>query len=111
MRQVIARVKSLRETLLYGSFHRLLSPFEGHDTAWITVSADKQEAVLMAARDLALPNSDPLLIQLTGLDENKLYCIKETGEIYGGDELMYSGYSVDFPRGDAVSVSRTLRVV
>ena len=65
MQQVVARVKALRETLLYGDFHRLLGSFEGHDTAWITVSGDRQEAILMALRDLAHPNGPPLLVQLS----------------------------------------------
>ena len=111
VRQVVARVKTLRETLLYGNFHRLLSPFEGHDAAWLTVSGDKQEAILMAFRDLAQPNGSPLLVHLSGLDADKQYRVEETGEIYGGDELMYSGYSLAFPQGDAASVSRTLRAL
>ena len=65
VQQVVARVKALRETLLYGDFHRLLSPFEGHDTAWITVPGDRQEAILMALRDLAHPNGPPLQVQLS----------------------------------------------
>ena len=111
VQQVVARVKALRETLLYGDFHRLLSPFEGHDTAWITVSGDRQEAILMALRDLAHPNGPPLLVQLSGLHADRLYRVEETGEIYGGDEMMYSGCSIAFPQGDAASVSRTLHAL
>ena len=111
VRQVVDRVKALRATLLYGDFHRLCSPFEGRDTAWITVSPDRQEAILMAFRDLAQPNGSPVLVRLAGLDAERQYRVEETGEVYGGDELMYSGYSLAFPQGDAASVSRTLRAV
>ncbi|MGN1020543.1 MAG: alpha-galactosidase [Aristaeellaceae bacterium] len=111
VRQAVSRVKRLRETLLYGDFHRLLSPFDGHDTAWITVSADQREAVLMAVRDLAQPNASPLLVRLAGLDPRLQYRVEETGEVYGGDELTYSGYGIAFPQGDAASVSLTLRAL
>lgn len=105
----IARVKELRETLLYGQFHRLLSPFEGNDTAWMTVSPDQREAVLMFTRAQALPNTYPPLVALRGLAADKTYCIVETGEVYGGDELMNIGLSIPLPGGDGASVSYTLR--
>lgn len=105
----IARVKALRETLLYGQFHRLLSPFEGNDTAWITVSPDKNEAVLMFTRAQALPNTYPPLLTLRGLAADKTYRIVETGETYGGDELMNMGLSIPLPGGDGASASYTLR--
>lgn len=107
-RQII-RVKSLRKTLLYGDFHRLLSPYEGNDTAWITVSPDKNEAVLMLTRAQALSYTFPPMLRLRGLDAAKRYRIEETGETYGGDELMHIGLSVRLPQGDGASVSLTLR--
>ncbi|MBR4711364.1 MAG: alpha-galactosidase [Clostridia bacterium] len=109
VKDIIRRVRSLRETLLYGSFHRLLSPFEGHDTAWITVSPDRREAVLMFTRDLSLPNTDAPMLRLRGLDPALVYTVEETGETYRGDELMASGLCVALPSGDAASVSLTLR--
>ncbi len=111
VKAVIARVKSLRNTLLYGDLHRLLSPFEGHDTAWITVSKDRREAVLMLTRDLSLPNTDAPLLRLRGLDPALHYTVVETGETCGGDELMASGLCVRLPWGDAASASLTLRAV
>ena len=107
--QQISRVKRLRTTLLYGDFHRLLSPYEGNDTAWITVSPDKREAVLMFTRAQAQSFTYPPLVRLRGLDPTKRYRVEETGECYGGDELMVSGLSFSLPAGDASSVSLTLR--
>ncbi len=109
VRAQIARVKELRQTLLYGNFHRLLSPYEGNDTAWITVSPDKKEAVFMLTRAQALPGTMPTLVKLRGLDEQALYTVKETGESYTGSELMHLGLSIRLPWGDASSVSYTLR--
>ena len=109
VRQQVKRVKALRPTLLYGDFHRLLSPYEGNDTAWITVSPDKTEAVFMLTRALAKSGTAPILVKLRGLDENKLYTVEETGECYSGSELMHLGVSVRLPWGDAASISWTLK--
>ena len=109
VRQQIKRVKELRNTLLYGDFHRLLSPYEGNDTAWITVSKDKNEAVFMFTRALAKAGSLPPMVRLRGLDAEKTYTIQETGESYTGSELMNLGLSVRLPWGDAASVSWTLK--
>jgi len=105
----IQRVKEYRQTLLYGEFHRLLSPYEGNDTAWITVAPDKNEAILMLARALALPGTYPPLVRLRGLDPAQTYRILETGETYGGDELMNIGLCIPLHWGDAASVSYTLK--
>ncbi len=108
VRAQVKRVKELRSTLLYGDFHRLLSPYDGNDTAWITVSLDKNEAVFMLTRDLAQPGTYPALVKLRGLAPEKTYIIRETGESYTGAELMNLGLSVRLPWGDAASVSWTL---
>ena len=105
VKETVARVKRLRMLLLYGSFHRLASPFAGHDTAWLTVSQDLREAVLMLTRDLSQPNTDAPLIRLSGLDAELTYRVEESGECYGGDELMDSGLCVRLPQRDAASVS------
>ncbi|MBQ2929352.1 MAG: alpha-galactosidase [Clostridia bacterium] len=108
VRAQVKRVKELRSTLLYGNFHRLLSPYEGNDTAWITVSRDKTEAVFMLTRAMAKSYAAPVLVPLRGLDADKVYTIVETGESYTGSELMNLGLSVRLPWGDAASVSWTL---
>ena len=109
VRAQVKRVKELRSTLLYGDFHRLLSPYEGNDTAWITVSRDKTEAVFMLTRAMAKSYAAPVLVPLRGLDAGKVYTIVETGESYTGSELMNLGLSVRLPWGDAASVSWTLK--
>ncbi len=111
VRAQVKRVKALRQTLLYGSFHRLLSPYEGNDTAWITVSPDKTEAVLMLTRKQARSYAFPPLVKLRGLDAEKRYRIEEMDEVYTGAELMELGLSVRLAWGDAASVSLTLREV
>ena len=108
VRAQIKRVKEVRNTLLYGDFHRLLSPYEGNDVAWITVSKDKREAVFMLTRAMARSNTLPPLVRLRGLNEALVYTVRETGERYTGSELMNLGLSIRLPWGDAASVSWTL---
>ncbi len=109
VKEQIQRVKSLRQTLLYGDFHRLLSPYEGNDTAWITVAPDKTEAVLMFTRAQAMSYTFPPILRLRGLDTARSYTVEETGESYTGAELMQLGVAIPLPGGDAASVSWVLR--
>ncbi len=109
VKQQILRVKALRKTLLYGDFHRLLSPYEGNDTAWITVSPDQREAVLTLVRAQAVSNEMPPLVRLRGLDSDTVYQVEEIGECYTGAELMNVGLCCPLPWGDAACVSWVLR--
>ena len=60
-------------------------------------------------RPLAQSYAPAPLVRLLGLDASRRYRAEETGECYGGDELMNHGLCVALPRGDAASVSLTLR--
>ena len=94
-----------------GALYRLLSPYEGNETAWITVSQDKNEALFLLVRDRALSNTYPPLVRLRGLEPTKQYRIRQTGEVYGGDELMQAGLCCPLPPGDASSLLYTLQAV
>lgn len=99
---------------LYGAFYRLASPFEGNETAWMSVSPNKEEAIFTLVRGRAVPNALPSITKLRGLDPDRRYEIAETGEVYGGDELMSVGLSCPMPflgTGDAWSVLYTLKAV
>ncbi|MBE5800865.1 MAG: alpha-galactosidase [Clostridiales bacterium] len=109
--QQIKDVKAIRETLLYGRFYRLLSPYEGNDTAWLTVAQDGSEAVFTYERALAQSYTNPPVVRLCGLEADAAYRVEETGEIYGGDQLMYSGISVPLKWGDHSSASFLLRKI
>ena len=94
---------------LYGDFYRLRSPFEGNETAWMSVSADRGEALLTVVREMARPNAMPPLIRLRGLDAARRYRVIETGEVYGGDELMQIGLCCPFGQGDAAALLYRLK--
>ena len=94
------RVHAMQRVLLYGDFYRLRSPFTGNECAWMSVSADKREAVVTHVTALAQPNFKPSPLRLAGLDPALDYRDEETGRIWGGDELMHYGFVPNAPWGD-----------
>jgi len=93
-------VREVQELLLYGTFYRLKSPYEGNQTAWMTVSEDKRETVVTHVFTLGQPNPKDVRLTLRGLDPALDYVDVETGKVYGGDELMCYGVIVKKPVGD-----------
>lgn len=97
VKEQIAYYKIHRKLIQQGVFYRLLSPFEGNDTAWIVVSEDKSEALAAFYQTLNKVNDSWLRLKLQGLDENTLYEVKywdKTLTLYG-DELMNMGLPID----------------
>ena len=94
------KVRDMQELLLYGTFFRLKSPYEGNQTAWMCVSEDKKEAVVTHVFTLGQPNPKDVRLTLRGLDPALDYQDVETGAVYGGDELMLYGVVVKKPHGD-----------
>jgi alpha-galactosidase len=99
-KQQVALYKELREFVQYGKFYRLISPFEQNDAAWMFVSEDQSEVLACSFRVLAEPNQPLCRLKLRGIDPNRDYQDTETGEVYGGDELMYAGISLPLQHGD-----------
>ena len=111
MKTLLARVKTVRRTLLYGNFHRLQSPFEGNLAAWMVVSTDQKEAVVTCVRLCAECNRTLRSLKLTGLNPLFVYRVEENGEQLGGDEFMTIGLTLAFDNGDDVSCSYILRAL
>lgn len=87
--------KQHRLLLQYGTQHRL-DIDDDNFTAWITVSGDKSEAIVLLYQQLFVPNTPPPLLRLRGLDPKRSYRINELssrGEIAtaSGDLLCYAG--------------------
>ena len=116
VKQHIALYKQLRPTIQLGNFHRLLTPFAGtkNETAWEFISADGRQVVLTYFKTLAEPASPVRILKLAGLEAEADYKITEylpaqctsvdgagkpqmqvKGQVYGGDELMHSGLTVE----------------
>ncbi|MCP8971327.1 alpha-galactosidase [Ectobacillus ponti] len=90
--QQVAFYKENRRLIQFGDFYRLRSPFDGNETAWMFVSADKTEALVFYYRVLAEANGPLSVLPLKGLHPEATYVLD--GAAHGGDELMYSGLAI-----------------
>lgn len=97
MKEQIDFYQEIRQTVQFGDFYRLSSPFEQNAVAWLFVSKDKEEAIVFLGRILA--SAQPVFeeVRLVGLDEQALYQEKRTKRVFSGSELMHVGlYYPDF---------------
>ena len=106
-KQMVSRVKSLRDLTRRGTFWRLLSPFEGQVTAWSFVSENRKEVLLCAYSALSVPNSAPTRVCLHGLIPEAGYKT-EDGRLFSGAALMYHGITLPL-RGDFSSIVLLLK--
>ena len=98
VKQQIAFYKQHRALLQQGTFHRLISPFDGSNhAAWMFTRADQQEAMVFVFQTLALASAPFLKVKLCGLLADKTYRFSDSGLCVGGDELMTAGVFVDPP--------------
>lgn len=100
----IQTYKNFRKLIQFGEMYRLLSPFEGNETAWMIISPDKTEALVCYFRVLTLPNPSIVRLYLRGLDKDKYYNISDKNITLGGDELMYAGITIPELKGDYQSL-------
>lgn len=99
----IALYKEIRPLIQFGKQHRLLSPFEGNETAWLYVSQDGSEALAFYFKVLAQPAVPIRILRLKGLDPSEQYRDLGSNKVFGGDELMYIGLTVPIENGDFIS--------
>ena len=105
-------MKENRDLIQFGTFYRLISPFEGRGnvTAWMEVSGDRKRALVGYYRILEPVNEGYRKIRLAGLEEGIRYHVSIQGggyhggfkeiDVYG-DELMNFGLIVsDSSSGD-----------
>jgi len=111
IKEQIEIYKEIRHIIQFGDMYRLLSPFEGNDTAWIFVTEDKFEAYVTFFRVLNQPQGPLSRVRLEGLDENRNYLIIGTDCVLGGDILMNSGLNVPDLSGDYKSCTWRLKAV
>ncbi|MFP4016986.1 MAG: alpha-galactosidase [Halanaerobiales bacterium] len=95
IKEQVKYYKDVRTLVQQGDYYRILSPFESDHAAWMVVSRDRDEALVAYYKVLAEANPAQKIFKLKGLDPDKKYRIVGTDDIYGGDELMYSGLHVD----------------
>lgn len=96
--QQIACYKQHRQLLQFGTFWRLVSPWENADfAAWMFVAPDHSEALVMAFSLVSQASAPLRLLRLAGLDESASYRIDEGDNPVGGDELLNRGIWIDPP--------------
>ncbi|MGY3766200.1 alpha-galactosidase [Vagococcus vulneris] len=93
IKEQVAFYKEHRHLLQYGTFIRLLSPYESNDVAWMYVNQDQSEAIVFYFRVLSEESYPLVKLTLDGLAKDKVYDCR--GQKAYGDELMYSGFYVD----------------
>ncbi len=91
VKQQVAFMKEYRRLLQFGTFYRILSPFEGNVTCWMCVSDDKKQAIAGWYRVLNGANLPFSRIRLQGLNPDFCYKEQASGASYYGDELMNLG--------------------
>ncbi|MDQ0874925.1 alpha-galactosidase [Paenibacillus sp. V4I3] len=100
VKKQIADYKHIRPLVQFGDMYRLLSPFEGNETAWMIVSEDKTQAMVAYFRVLAEPNAPLKTLRLKGLNPSFDYQIAGLDGEYPGDHLLYAGLPVSGLHGD-----------
>jgi len=105
----IREFKADRRLFQFGDFYRLCSPFEGNETAWMSVSPDKRDAVVTFVRTLSQANAPQTVLKLDGLDPGCTYNIDGRDGQWGGDELMGWGLRLPDLWGDFLSLNLRLR--
>ena len=87
----IAFMKEYRELLQFGTFYRLVSPFEGNITCWMVVNEARTDAIVGWYRTLSHANMPYTRVRLHGLNPDFCYEDQNSKKSYYGDELMNIG--------------------
>ncbi len=111
VKRQVALYKDIRALVQQGDLYRLLSPFEGNETAWMFVSDDRSEALVFFFRVLAEPTPAPTILKLQGLHPDYDYIVDGQGAPLGGDRLMHAGLPVPALHGDYASKPFRLKAV
>ncbi|WP_042459933.1 alpha-galactosidase [Neobacillus dielmonensis] len=102
VQQKIQFYHHIKELVCFGELYRLLSPFDGNDTAWMYVSENQDQAVVFYYKTLATPNPPLFRLYFRGLDPNRVYQMSN-GYSYTGDELMKLGITMSSIKSDFFS--------
>lgn len=96
VKEQIVFMKKYRHLLQFGTFYRLISPFDGDGnvTAWMVVSEDQKTALVGYYRTLQHTNVGYKRLRLEGLCPDYCYHTSIIHKDLYGDELMEVGLSV-----------------
>ena len=98
----VAHYKEIRPVIQFGKQYRLINPEEGSNEAAVQfVYEDK--VVVTYVRTLSTIEIIETTLKLKGLEEEALYCLQGTDQVFSGAELMYAGLTTILPQGDYLS--------
>ncbi|WP_054954818.1 GH36 C-terminal domain-containing protein [Paenibacillus dakarensis] len=110
-KEQVRRYKEIRGLVQQGELYRLVSPFAGHEAAWMFVSDDRSEALVIYFKVLAEPNAPQRKLQLKGLNPALSYQAEDSGLVLNGDRLMEIVLTISTELGDHYSYSVHLKAV
>jgi alpha-galactosidase len=76
VREQVANYRRIEKIIREGKFYRLRNPFEGNSASWMSVSADKSEALIFYGWFLAEVNGPIHRLKLKALSPDKKYHIE-----------------------------------
>ncbi|MBO1306076.1 alpha-galactosidase [Enterococcus sp. 669A] len=109
IRQHLQTYKAERELIMQGQFYRLLSPFEGNLCAWLFTDKAQEQAIVYVFRNRYQVFDLSLLVKIPYLDEDGMYQIVGTDQVYSGSELAHCGLALDNKKGDFAVQKITLK--
>ena len=102
VKEQIAFMKQYRQLFQFGTFYRLMSPFENNISAWMVVNEDKTEAIVGWYRVLNGINLPYTRLRLKGLSDEMQYTVNGDSVAHYGNELMNAGLiTTDISSGQA----------
>jgi alpha-galactosidase len=94
VKKQIALYKEMRSLIQFGKFYRIINPFDENEAAWSFVSEDQMEMAASYFKILSQPAAAIKTLKFKGLNPDYVYRNVETGELFGGDELMHVGITL-----------------
>lgn len=107
VKEQVNRYKIVRPIVQFGQQYRLMHT--ANETAVQFVY--EQQVLLTYVKVLSTYEDMETTVKLKGLEEETLYRLEDTQQIYSGAELMYAGLTMDPPRGDFQSLQFLLTEV
>ncbi|KXT81541.1 Alpha-galactosidase [Streptococcus oralis] len=98
----VALYKELRPVVQFGKQYRLLNLEETSNE--VAVQFNYKDIILVTyVHKLSTVETMETTLKLKGLEEEALYELVSTNQVYSGAELMYAGLTVILPQGDFLS--------
>ena len=98
----VTHYKTIRPLVQFGKHYRLINPSQGSNQAAVQFTYQDRTVVTYVRVLSTVEEIEPTL-KLKGLEEDALYRLEGTDQVYSGAELMYAGLTVVLPQGDFLS--------